>query len=163
MRNMHRNIERTYRDRKGHTVYMVIRDTKDMTMELHYLPADGRESQLIQSIKWRPYNSDGPEMLETKACRYLTMIATNLARMSDEQAANFIRETQLAEGAETCERCRRRGRGDRPNPGYDNPNYVWYFGGEDQTEQPEGWYHARCHKLARIASGLEAPDGATAR
>ena len=53
-----------------------------------------------------------------------------------------------------CFKCGRRSKGRRPNPGEDNPNYLWWFDDEDRRKKndpmrPYGYYHTKCHKDAR--------------
>lgn len=99
MHNVHRNIVRTYRDKRGHNLYMVIRDVKTMTMELFFYPADGREPQQVTWVRWRIMNSGDDALLETKAVAKMAMLAQNLAKMEEEQASRFVRELQQGTAA----------------------------------------------------------------
>ncbi len=55
---------------------------------------------------------------------------------------------------EVCTLCGNPTNGRRPNPGENNPNYLWWFDDEDRRKRndpmkPYGYYHERCHILAR--------------
>ncbi len=56
--------------------------------------------------------------------------------------------------ARRCLKCARGSKGERPNPGEDNPNYLWWWDDEDRRKRndpmrPYGYYHKKCHDDAR--------------
>lgn len=56
----------------------------------------------------------------------------------------------------TCEYCSKPSTGERPNPGHEQPGYVWYFDNEEAAglllndpNIPYGEYHVKCHDIKR--------------